>query len=513
MDKQAILSIDQSTSGTKALLIRSDGEIIHRASKDHAQIYPRPGWVEHDPMEIYGNVAALIRETVEASPISLGEIAALSITNQRETIVVWDKRTGLPVYNAIVWQCRRTADMCRELREDGLEELVRERTGLTVDPYFSATKAKWILDQVDGAREKAAAGHLLLGTIDSWLLWKLTDGRVHATDYTNASRTMLFDIYGLEWDRYLLDVFDIPAGMLPQVKFSDELFGQCTAVEGMALPIRGVAGDSHGALIGQMCFEAGMVKATFGTGSSLMMNTGLEPVEADNGLMTTIAYAFGGKVRYALEGIVNSTGDTLKWMKDNLGLFDSFREAEAMASSLPDNEGVYIVPSFSGLGAPHWDPFVRASINGMTRGTNKNHIVRAGMESIVYQIKDVVDLMRDRAGAAVKELRVDGGPTSNRFLMQFLADILGVKVVRTNVSELSAMGASYAGGLGTGLWKDAEEIKALQYERYDYERTMTEELCERYCREWRAVIDLHTARSRRSSLQHKRRMKRCQKQQ
>lgn len=500
MEKPVILSIDQSTSGTKALLINSNGKIIYKASKDHRQIYPKPGWVEHDAMEIYNNVTDLIRQTIKESPVSLSAIASLSVTNQRETIVVWDKRTGLPIYNAIVWQCRRTADMCRKLQEDGLEELVKAKTGLTIDPYFSATKVKWILDHMDGAKQKADDGHLLLGTIDSWLLWKLTGGHVHATDYTNASRTMLFDIYRREWDRELLDIFEIPASMLPQVKYSDELFGHCEAIKELPLAIIGVIGDSHGALIGQMCFEEGMVKATFGTGSSLMMNTGLKPAKVDNGLMTTIAYAFGGKVWYALEGIINSTGDTLKWMKDNLGLFDSFQEAEAMAVSLSDNEGVYIIPSFSGLGAPHWNPFVQASINGITRGTNKNHFVRAGMESIVYQIKDVIDLMCDGAAADVKELRVDGGPTSNQFLMQYLADILDVRVVRTNVHELSAMGAAYMGGLGIGVWKHIGEIQALQYSKYEYEREMSKELCERYIREWRAVIDLHTAnRSQRGS--------------
>lgn len=490
MKNKYILAIDQSTSGTKVKIVNHKGEIIIKHSKVHTQYYPKPGWSEHDPIEIYDNVKNLILEILKRAPIDRQEIGVLSVTNQRETIVVWDKITGLPVYNAIVWQCRRTADACMELKRQGLESFVKSKTGLTLDPYFSASKVKWILDNIEGVKEKAEKGHLLIGTIDTWLIWKLTNGKIHATDYTNASRTMLFNIFNLSWDHELLNIFNVKTAMLPEVKFSNEIFGFTSDLGELSLPISGVIGDSHGALVGQMCFEEGMVKATFGTGSSLMFNTGNEAVTSSKGLMTSIAYAFDGTVNYALEGIIHSTGDTLKWIKDNLGLFESFDEAEKMAISIHDNDGVYIIPSFVGLGAPYWNPYIKASITGITRRTNKNHIVRAGLESIVYQIKDITDLMYEEAGIQLKELRVDGGPTTNEFLMQFQADILGLEVIKTNISELSSMGAAYLAGLGIGIWDSTEEIRSLNYSKYVYQPKMDSKLREKYYQEWKATISL-----------------------
>ncbi|MBS4208116.1 glycerol kinase GlpK [Bacillus sp. FJAT-50079] len=488
MRKEYILAVDQSTTGTKVQLVNKKGQMIVKDSLEHQQYYPRPGWVEHDPLEIYRNVKTLLMKLVATAPIDVKEIISLSITNQRETIVVWDRQTGLPVHNAIVWQCRRTADLCTEMKQLGTEELIKSKTGLTLDPYFSATKVKWILDHVKGAREKAIKGDLLLGTMDSWLVWKLTNGKAHSTDYTNASRTMLFNIYELTWDNELLNLFNIPASMLPDVRFSNEPFGYSEDLDGIFLPISGIIGDSHGALVGQMCFGEGMVKATFGTGSSLMMNTGKTPIRTEKGLMTTIAYAYDGHVYYALEGVIHSTGDTLKWLKDNLGLFDSFAEAERMATSIKDNEGVYIIPSFSGLGAPYWNPYTKAAIMGMTRRTNKNHLVRAGMESIVYQIKDIIELMYAEAGITMKELRVDGGPTTNAFLMQFLADIIDLDIVKTNIPELSSMGAVYLAGLATGLWEDIIHIKELNYSKYTFTRMMDKQKGRKYYQDWKSTI-------------------------
>lgn len=492
MGKEYILAVDQSTIGTKVKIVNKKGEIIVKNSLEHRQYYPNPGWVEHDPIEIYNNVKMLLMNMIETAPIDIKEISVLSITNQRETIVIWDKKTGLPVHNAIVWQCRRTANLCEELKEQGMEEVVKSKTGLTLDPYFSATKVKWVLDNIDGVREKANKGKLLLGTIDSWLVWKLSNGKAHATDYTNASRTMLFNIHDLSWDKDLLSMFDIPSSMLPDARFSNEIFEYTSDLGNLVLPISGVIGDSHGALVGQMCFEEGMVKATFGTGSSLMMNTGKDAIQSNNGLMTTIAYAYDGIVYYALEGILHSTGDTIKWLKDNLGLFETFAEAESMATSIDDNEGVYIIPSFSGLGAPYWNPYTKAAIMGMTRRTNKNHIVRAGMESIVYQIKDIIELMHRETGITLTELRVDGQPTTNSFLMQFLVDILNIDVVKTNIPELSSMGAAYLAGLGTDLWGSIDEIIDLNYPKYTFTTKMEEDLRVKYYDGWKSTISLMT---------------------
>lgn len=485
-----ILAIDQSTSGTKALLVNASGQMIHKCSFSHAQHYPQTGWVEHDPVEIYKNVKNLLAEVVQTSAISVNELAVLAITNQRETVVVWDKETGNPVYNAIVWQCRRTSDICKELKEQGYENIIQSKTGLKADPYFSASKVKWIIDHVDGVKDRAREGKLLLGTIDSWLIWKLTDGKVHATDYTNASRTLLFNIHTLQWDDELLELFDIPKAMLPDVKDSNEIFGvtEDPDLPFTKLPISGVIGDSQGALFGQKCFEPGMAKATYGTGTSVLMHTG-EMVDGTNGLVTSIAWGLNGKVNYALEGIINSTGDVIKWLKEQLELIDEIGEAEQLASSLPDNQGVYLVPAFVGLGAPYWNPYTRAAILGMSRNTGKPHIVRAALESITYQVKDVIELMQTESNIQIKNVKVDGGATSNRFLMQYQADILNIDVIASEVAELSSMGSVYLAGLGVGIWNSIDEISKLNQEHELYQSLMTSDVRNKYYQGWKQSVN------------------------
>ncbi|MDG5789631.1 glycerol kinase GlpK [Evansella sp. AB-P1] len=475
MKREYILSVDQSTSGTKVLLINSQGEVIHKKGASHEQYYPNPGWVEHDPIEIYENVKRLLKETINTVPNAKDVLKVLAVTNQRETIVVWDKESGIPVYNAIVWQCRRTSDICKDLKELGYESTVKSKTGLTLDPYFSATKVKWILENVDGVKEKAANGKLLLGTIDSWLIWKLTDGKVHATDYTNASRTLLFNIHTLDWDEELLAVFSINKSMLPQVKDSNANFGMVEDDDLLQLPISGVIGDSQGALFGQKCFEIGMAKATYGTGTSVLLHTG-NLVDAHNGLVTSIAWGIDSKIEYALEGIIHTSGDVMKWIKEDLGLFSDYNEVEKLASSLTDNQGVYLIPAFVGLGAPYWDPYARAAIMGMSRNTTKAHIVRAGLESIAYQVKNVVELMEKESHINIKELKVDGGATKNSFLMQFQADMLDTNVVASNISELSAMGSGYLAGLGIGMWSSTDEISKLNRDNEIYRPLVSEKV-------------------------------------
>lgn len=484
-----ILSIDQSTSGTKALLVNNEGAIVKKRSLPHKQHYPQTGWVEHDPIEIYENVKKAVASLLGDSNTETAQIAVLAITNQRETVVVWDKETGMPVYNAIVWQCRRTADECQRLKEAGNEEMVRQKTGLTIDPYFSASKVKWILDHVEGAREKAEAGSLIFGTIDTWLIWKLTKGAIHATDFTNASRTLLFNIHSLGWDKELLQLFTIPETMLPEVKDSNAIFGKVIdeAFSKEKWPISGVIGDSQGALFGQKCFEAGMVKATYGTGTSVMMQTG-KPVTGTKGLVTSIAWGMDGKVQYALEGIINSTGDVLNWMTNELGLISDLTEAEKIAQALPGNEGVYLVPAFVGLGAPYWSPNTRAAIVGMNRNTGRSHIIRAAFESIAYQVTDILQLMEQEAGIEMKELRVDGGATCNRFLMQYQADMLDIPIAASEVAELSAMGSVYLAGLGVGIWKTIDKVEALQQNQQRYLPSMHQDIKTVYYNGWKASI-------------------------
>ena len=461
MKEKFILTIDQSTSATKALIIDSTGSVKHKVSKKHEQIYPAQGWVEHNPMEIYENVKLVIKEIIDINKINEEEILGLSITNQRETVVVWDKETSLPVYNAIVWQCRRTSGICSELKE--YEEMVTEKTGLRLDPYFSGTKIKWILDNVEGARKKANEGKLLLGTIDSWLIWKLTNGKSHVTDYTNASRTLLLNIKTLKWDKELLDVFNISESMLPEIYPSDEIFGE-TNLEGQlkkSLKICGVIGDSQGALFGQHCFETGMAKSTFGTGNSIMVNVGEKYIPSKNGIVSTIAYVSKTSVNYGIEGIINSSGDTINWIHDELGLFKDFNEFNEAVNDVENNEGVYLVPAFLGLGIPYWVSNAKASIVGISRNTTKKHIMRAALESIAHQVKDALDVIEKEANIKVKNLNIDGGVTTNKIYNQFLADLLNCKIEKNLNEELSPIGAALLGGLGLGMWNSIDEIKKI----------------------------------------------------
>ena len=462
--KEYIIAVDQSTSATKAILFDTECRLHHRVNIDHKQYYPQAGWVEHDAEEIYRNTVEAIRRLLDAAEPEPDARFSLALTNQRETVVVWSVRTGKPLCHAVVWQCQRGAEICRELRERGCEPLIQQKSGLLIDPYFSASGVKWILDNVEGARAQADAGELRMGTIDAWLIWKLTGGAVHATDYTNASRTLLFNIHTLDWDDELLSLFTVPRSMMPEARPCDSRFGR-TTVEGLfpeGIEIAGVLGDSHGALAGQMCFESGMGKATYGTGSSVMVNIGCNPVAAPEGLVTSVGFAAQGKVHYAFEGNIHCTGATLKWLTEQLQLIGSPAETESLATSVADNGGVYLVPAFAGLGAPWWNPTAKAVICGMTLGTTKAHVVRAALEAIPYQIKDLIDLMTGQAGIALKELRVDGGPTKNRFLMQFQADMLGATINRSDIEEASAMGAVVMNGLARGLWRSLEEVAALR---------------------------------------------------
>lgn len=458
-----IIAIDQSTSATKAILFDEQCRLIGRKNVDHKQYYPQAGWVEHDAEEIYCNAVEAIREVMKTCTDPEASFS-LAITNQRETVVVWNRITGKPVYHAVVWQCQRGAAICEELKEKGYTDFIQERSGLLIDPYFAASGAKWILDNVEGARLAAENGELLMGTIDTWLIWKLTEGRVHATDYTNASRTLLFNIHTLNWDDDLLRLFTIPRSMMAEPKPCDSVFGE-TTVEGLfpnPIVIAGVLGDSHGALAGQMCFEPGMGKATYGTGSSVMVNIGENAVKAPQGLVTSVGFAAQNKVFYAFEGNIHCTGATIKWMTDNLKLISSPAAIEELALSVPDNGGVYLVPAFAGLGAPWWNSHAKAMICGMTLATERGHVCRAALEAIAYQIKDLIDLMTGQAGIKLKELRVDGGPTKNKLLMQFQADMLNACINRSDVEEASAMGAIVMNGLARKVWKDLDEVAALR---------------------------------------------------
>jgi len=483
-----ILAIDQSTSGTKGLLVNKNGEVIQKRTVHHRQIYPKAGWVEHDPIEIYENIKKIIRNLIENNKDILDQLALLTITNQRETVVVWDKDTGKPIYNAIVWQCRRTTDICKQLSEKGLGAKINKKTGLKLDPYFSASKVKWILEHVEGARKKADEGKLLLGTMDSWIIWNLTNGRIHATDVTNASRTLLYNIYTNDWDEELLEIFDIPRSMLPDVRFSDADFDMISDPDlPVQLPISGVIGDSQGALFGQHCVEKGMAKATFGTGTSIMVYTD-QPIEGKNGLVTSVAWGMNGQVKYAVEGILNTTGDIIKWLKEDLELFDDFKECEELVKSIPDNNGVYLVPAFVGLGAPYWEPSARAAIFGMDRSTKKVHIIRAGLESIAYQVKDIIELVKQESNIKTIELRVDGGASKNEFLMQFLADILGINVIVSNISDLSAMGSVYMGGLSEGIWQNFDELKKLNTTITLFRPIMDDAISNQYYTTWKSLV-------------------------
>ncbi|WP_153101618.1 glycerol kinase GlpK [Paraburkholderia hayleyella] len=466
MQEQYILALDQGTTSSRAMLFDTHGNVVSHAQKEFRQIYPRPGWVEHDPQDIWSTQAGVAAEAVTHAGLNGTAIAAIGITNQRETTLVWDRTTGQPLYNAIVWQDRRTAHFCDELKAQGVEPMVRSKTGLPIDAYFSATKIRWILDHVEGARELARQGKLAFGTVDSWLVWNFTQHRLHVTDVTNASRTMLFNIHTLQWDDELLALFDIPRSMLPEVRSSSEIYGSTqTTVFASKIPLAGIAGDQHAALFGQMCTRAGMVKNTYGTGCFLMMNTGCQPIESRNNLITTIAWQLGGATpatsvtHYALEGSIFIGGAVVQWLRDGLGLIRHASEIEALARSVPHSDGVYLVPAFAGLGAPHWNAHARGTLFGATRGTTSAHIARAALDSIAYQSFDVLQAMEADAGMRIGELRVDGGACANNLLMQFQADLLGVDTVRPHISETTALGAAYLAGLATGYWPD---IDALQ---------------------------------------------------
>jgi glycerol kinase len=454
-----ILSLDQGTTSSRAILFNQEGKITSVAQKEFKQIFPKPGWVEHDPGEIWSSQVSVAAEAISKANITAAKVSAIGITNQRETTIVWNRKTGEPVYNAIVWQDRRTADICAKLKDEGYTDTFRTKTGLVLDPYFSGTKIKWILDNVDGARELADNGDLLFGTVDSWLVWKLTEGSVHITDVTNASRTLLFNIHDVSWDDELLKILDIPKSMMPEVKSSSEVYGHSGPdIFARKIPISGIAGDQQAALFGQVCSKPGMAKNTYGTGCFMLMQTGDKPIESKNNLLTTIAWQINGKTQYALEGSIFIGGAVVQWLRDGLGFIRRSEDVEQLAGKVKNTDGVYLVPAFSGLGAPHWDPFARGLIIGITRGTESSHIARAALDSIAYQSTDLLKAMVSDSGIELKELRVDGGASVNNTLMQFQADLLGVPVVRPTITETTALGAAYLAGLAIDFWDDLETI-------------------------------------------------------
>ncbi len=490
MHKKYVLALDQGTTSSRAILFDHDGRSVSVAWKELTQIYPKPGWVEHNPMEIWGTQSGVAREALEKAGVRPDEVAAIGLTNQRETTIVWEKASGRPIHNAIVWQCRRTASICDSLKSKGLEPYIKETTGLVVDAYFSGTKIKWILDHVAGARERARKGELLFGTVDTWLIWNLTRGKVHVTDYSNASRTLLFNIGTLQWDQHILDELDIPACMLPDVKPSSELYGHTDphTFGGAMIPISGDAGDQQAALFGQACFSDGMVKNTYGTGCFLLMNTGNTRVPSKNGLLTTIAWGVDGAVEYALEGSIFVAGAAVQWLRDEMRLIETAAQSEQLAMAVADTNGVYVVPAFVGLGAPYWDMYARGVIVGLTRGSNRNHIVRATLESIAFKTRDVLQAMEEDSGIKLKVLKVDGGAVANNFLMQFQSDILGVPVERPLITETTAMGAAFLAGLAVGFWKDKAEIAASRHIERTFLPVMPAELRERKYRGWKRAV-------------------------
>ena len=458
--EQYILALDQGTSSSRAIVFDHGGRICASAQKEFPQHFPKPGWVEHDPKDIWSSEASVVAEAITSMGINGLDIAGIGITNQRETTIVWDAETGEPVYNAIVWQDRRTSEYCDSLKDQGLTGFIREKTGLIIDAYFSATKIRWILNNVPGARQRAEAGKLRFGTVDTWLIWNLTRGGCHVTDVSNASRTMLFNIHTLSWDKELLNLFCIPESMMPEVRSSSEIYGYTkTTIFAHEVPIAGIAGDQQAALFGQMCTTPGSVKNTYGTGCFLLMNTGEKPILSENNLLTTVAWKIGNKVNYALEGSIFVAGSVVQWLRDGLGIIKSSSEVEALAMTVPDNGGVYFVPALTGLGAPYWDQYAKGCIYGLTRGTTAAHIARAALEGIAFQTMDIVNAMEKYAGVKLAELKVDGGASRNNLMMQFQADILGTRVIRPKVTETTAMGACYLAGLATGYWKDLDEIK------------------------------------------------------
>ncbi|AIW13219.1 glycerol kinase GlpK [Vibrio tubiashii] len=489
-EQKYIVALDQGTTSSRAVILDHDANIVSISQREFTQIYPQSGWVEHDPLEIWATQSSTLIETLAKSGISSDQLAAIGITNQRETTIVWNKETGKPVYNAIVWQCRRTAEICEQLKERGLEEYVRENTGLVLDPYFSGTKVKWILDNVEGAREDAEAGKLLFGTVDTWLVWKMTQGRVHVTDYTNASRTMLFNINDLCWDQKLLDELGIPASMMPEVKRSSEIYGQTNigGKGGTRIPIAGIAGDQQAALYGQMCVEAGQAKNTYGTGCFLLMNTGQEKVNSTHGLLTTLACGPSGEPAYALEGAVFMGGASIQWLRDEMKLLADAKDSEYFATKVDSSNGVYVVPAFTGLGAPYWDAWARGTIVGLTRGVSSNHIIRATLEGIAYQTRDVLDAMQADSGIKLANLRVDGGAVANNFLMQFQSDVLDTEVHRPKVTEVTALGAAYLAGLAVGYWNSIDELQNKAELDRTFEPHHDEEKRNRRYKGWKRAV-------------------------
>jgi len=489
-EQKYIVALDQGTTSSRAVILDHDANIVSVAQREFTQIYPEAGWVEHDPMEIWATQSSTLVEALAKSGIRSDQLAAIGITNQRETTIVWNKETGKPVYNAIVWQCRRTADICEDLKARGLENYVRDNTGLVLDPYFSGTKVKWILDNVEGAREKAEAGKLLFGTVDTWLVWKMTQGRVHVTDYTNASRTMLFNINDLCWDQKMLDELGIPASMMPEVKRSSEVYGKTNigGKGGTRIPISGIAGDQQAALYGQMCVEAGQAKNTYGTGCFLLMNTGQEKVTSTHGLLTTLACGPKGEPAYALEGAVFMGGASIQWLRDELKILNGAEDSEYFATKVDTSNGVYVVPAFTGLGAPYWDAYARGTIVGLTRGVNSNHIIRATLEGIAYQTRDVLDAMQADSGIKLANLRVDGGAVANNFLMQFQSDVLNTEVHRPQVTEVTALGAAYLAGLAVGYWDSIDELQNKAVLDRTFEPHDDEEKRNRRYKGWKRAV-------------------------
>lgn len=488
--QQYILALDQGTTSSRAIVFDQQGQVISVAQKDFRQHFPKSGWVEHDPMEIWSSQSSVMIEALSNEGIRADQIAAIGITNQRETTIVWDRKTGKPIHNAIVWQDRRTAAFCNELKSSGKAEMIAKKTGLVIDAYFSATKIKWILDHVDGARTKAEKGELAFGTVDSWLVWKLTAGQHHITDISNASRTMLFDIHQKQWDKELLELFEIPESLLPEVKPSSELYCHTAGdILSVKIPIAGIAGDQQAALFGQLCLEPGMAKTTYGTGCFLMMQTGGQPVASSNQMLTTVAWEINGKVSYALEGSVFIAGAAIQWLRDGMEILHHANESEALAESLSDNDGVYFVPALSGLGAPHWDQNARGSFFGITRGTSKAHLTRAALESIAYQVRDVLVAMEKDSGEPVKELRVDGGATANNFLMQFQSDIIQAAIRRPQIIETTAIGAAFLAGLAVGYWKDVDALHKLWQSDRDFEPKMAQSEVDTLLHYWHKAVE------------------------
>lgn len=485
--KKYILTLDEGTTSARAVLFDKGGNAVSAAQREFKQIYPQPGFVEHDPVEIFSVQYAAVTEAITAIGASAEEIAAVGVTNQRETTIIWDKNTGEPIYNAIVWQCRRTSEMCDKLRADGLEEYIRKTTGLRIDAYFSATKIKWILDNVPGARDRAENGELLFGTVDTWLIWKLSGGKIHVTDRTNAARTMLYDIHALKWDKKLLEILQIPACILPEVRPSSEIYGNVNIL-GAEIPVSGIAGDQQAALFGQKCFCEGDIKNTYGTGCFLLMNTGAAAFESKNGLITTIAADAGDNICYALEGSVFVGGAVIQWLRDELGLIASAAESEKAALSVPDSAGVYIVPAFAGLGAPYWDMYARGTICGLTRGSGKNHIIRACLEAIAYQTNDLITALKADTGLPINHIRADGGAAANNFLMQFQADISDVGVIRPVQTEATAAGAAYLAGLAVGFWKNKNEILRLPDKQTEFKPAITAKRREALTDGWKRAV-------------------------